>query len=92
MKPLSMNKISQAFNVDRATIYAWRRRGCPGLPAAGPGKPASLDFEAVLKWRLNDLAGYDYYGAEQLKIMATQARERLKEMKQQEKVGRRDPP
>ncbi len=81
MKNFSMNKTAQIFGKDRATLYAWIRRGCPWGKPEGPGKPASMDFKAVLQWRLAQLAGFGYT-KEELQVFETQARGRLKELRQ----------
>ena len=51
----SINETAQIFGVDRGTVLGWNRRGCPRIDPVGPGKPAQLDFQAVLSWRKADL-------------------------------------
>ena len=74
MKTLSKLKMAQVFGVDRLTIYSWVQRGCPC------GKPARMDFKAVLQWRLAELAERDYYTEDGLRLVETQARAKLKEI------------
>ena len=45
---LSKNRTAEVFGVDRSTLFAWIRRGCPCVDAKEPGKPAQLYFQAVL--------------------------------------------
>lgn len=78
MMTVSKLAASEIFDVDRLTIYAWLRRGCPAVDLGGPGRPAKLDFEAVLAWRKEDLA--EYYSPEGLKLMARQARARYRRL------------
>ena len=57
MKQIFLSKLhaSAVFNVDRLTIYRWISKGLPVVDPGGPGKPAQLDFQAMLKWRKDDL-------------------------------------
>lgn len=57
MKQILLSKLqsSTVFDVDRLTIYNWIRKGCPVVDLGGPGRPAKLDFQAVLRWRKDDL-------------------------------------
>ena len=78
MRPLSMNKIAQIFDVDRSTVYSWLRKGCPHGQQRGPGLAGEMIFRDVLAWRLGQLAAY--YTEEGLRLVETQARARLKEV------------
>ena len=55
MTNLSKNRTAEVFGVDRSTLFAWIRRGCPCVDAKEPGKAAQLDFQAVLRWRKETL-------------------------------------
>lgn len=73
-------KIAEIFGVDRLTVYRWVSKGCPIVETGAHGKPAKLDFKAVLEWRKDDLSflGWPVAG---IKLMEKQARERLKTLK-----------
>ena len=75
---LNKLQIAALFQVDRATIDAWCRRGCPvARPSCRQGQPTSLNPEAVLKWRLNDLRRIGYE-EDRVKEFRRRLRERLK--------------
>ena len=80
MKTLSKLTMAQVLGVNRLTIYSWVQRGCPCGKPEGPGKPARMDFKAVLQWRLAELAERDYYTEDGLRLVETQARAKLKEL------------
>jgi phage terminase Nu1 subunit (DNA packaging protein) len=73
----SINKMAQLFNLNRATMYSWIRRGAPVLPAAGPGKAAKMRFSFVLAWRLKFRQDHGY-APDELTGWSQQARERFK--------------
>lgn len=73
-------KISEIFGVDRLTIYRWISKGCPVVEPGAHGKPAQLNFKAVLEWRKGDLESMGW-PVEGIKLMVKQARERLKALK-----------
>ena len=90
MKQILLSKLKSAtvFNVDRLTIYSWLRKGCPVVDSGGPGKPAQLDFQAVLQWRLEDLESMGIEEGSRA-LAATQARQRLKVLKKGDRHGTR---
>lgn len=45
-------QIAKIFAVSRSTIYDWEIRGCPVREPGRHGRPAKMDFEAVLEWYL----------------------------------------
>ena len=51
MRYVSILAAAHIFNCDRLTVYSWIRRGCPVREAGRQGKPAKLDFEAIVRWR-----------------------------------------
>ena len=73
-----MNKIAQIFEVDRATVYSWIRRGCPTGQQKGPGMAGEMIFRDVLAWRLGQLE--PYYTEDGLRLVETQARAKLREI------------
>ena len=65
MKTFSILKTAHVFDVDRLTVYRWIAKGCPVVEPGRPGKPAKLDWSAVLTWRkqyLEELGGYSRDG------------------------------
>lgn len=73
----SINTIAAVFGVDRASAYAWIRRGCPRVAAEGPGKPANMHFAKVLAWRRTQLKERGYSDG-YIELAEQQARTRLK--------------
>ncbi|MBI5673485.1 MAG: hypothetical protein HZC50_09650 [Nitrospirae bacterium] len=51
-RSFSKMQIARIFAVSRSTVYDWEIRGCPVRQPDRPGRPAKLDFEAVLDWYL----------------------------------------
>lgn len=48
----SKMQIAKIFGVSRSTVYDWERHGLPVRQHGRHGRPAKLDFEAVLEWFL----------------------------------------
>ena len=76
----SKNKMAGVFGVDRSTLFAWIRRGCPCIEATKPGLAAQLSFTAVLAWRRSYMAE-NRWSDESIAEMEVGARERLKAFK-----------
>lgn len=53
-RTFSKQQIAKIFAVNRSTVYAWEVRGCPVHQPGRHGRPAKMDFEAVLTWFLED--------------------------------------
>lgn len=53
-RTFSKMQIARIFSVSRSTVYDWESRGLPVLQAGRHGRPAKLDFEAVLQWYLDE--------------------------------------
>ena len=51
-RTFSKMQIARIFGVNRLTIYNWESNGLPVRQPDRPGRPAKLDFEAVLEWYL----------------------------------------
>lgn len=85
---LSKNRTAQVFGVDRSTLFAWIRRGCPCVEAKGPGKPAQLAFKEVLAWRKAHLAKHRW-PPESIAEMEAAVRQRLKALNKGDRHGTR---
>lgn len=55
-RTFSKLQMAKIFAVSRSTIYDWENRGCPVCQPGRHGRPAKLDFEAVLAWYLDEEA------------------------------------
>ena len=78
---LSKNRTAEVFGVDRSTLFAWIRRGCPCIDATKPGWAAQLQFAKVLAWRMADLARLGRATDEDIDAMEIAVRQRLKMLK-----------
>jgi hypothetical protein len=77
----SKNRMAEVFGVDRSTLFAWIRRGCPCIEATEPGQSAQLSFKEVLAWRKIDIMSKRWGTDESVAEMEAAARERLKQVK-----------
>ena len=77
---LSKNSMAEVFGVDRSTLFAWIRRGCPCIDATKPGLAAQLSFKEVLSWRKAHLAKHRW-PPEFIAEMESAVRQRLKVLK-----------
>ena len=71
----SKMQIAKIFGVSRSTVYDWEGNGLPVRQHGRDGRPAKLDFEAVLEWYLTheDIKGVSEEG---LAIIEQAIRER----------------
>ncbi len=76
----SKNRMAEVFGVDRSTLFAWIRRGCPCIDATKPGGAAQLSFKDVLAWRKAYMAKHRW-DEERIDKMESLARERLTVLK-----------
>ena len=74
----SKNRMEEVFGVDRSTLFAWLRRGCPCIEATKPGLPAQLNFKDVLAWRKIDMMSQRWGTDESVAKMEAAVRQRLK--------------
>ena len=84
---LSKNRAAEVFGVDRSTLFAWIRRGCPCIDATKPGLAAQLSFKEVLAWRKAHLAKHRW-PPESIAEMEAAVRQRLKVLKKGDAHGR----